>query len=82
MRGAGEIEAPPSTGHRHVEKPTLFCDHVLAAADKRLEHGRRQLEPRRARRLRQTPFDERRHEHRLELEALGLMDRHHLDRVG
>ena len=47
MRCTSEIEATARARHRHVEKAPLFRDHILPAADERLEHCRRQLEPRR-----------------------------------
>ena len=72
---------PARPRHGHVEQPALLRDHVLATPHERLEDGSGQLEARRAPRLRQAPLYHRRHEDRVELQALRLMNRHHLDRI-
>ena len=47
VRRARQIQMAPGSRHRHVKQAALLGDHVLAAADQRLEHYRRQLKPRR-----------------------------------
>ena len=81
MLGAGEVQALARSRHGHVEKPPLLGDDVLPSPHKGLEHRRRQLESLRAAPLRQPSLHERRHEDRIELESLGLMDGHDRDGV-
>ena len=79
--GPREVQAQPRSRHRDVEQPPLLGQYILAPPHQRLEHRRRQLEPRRAPVLRQTPLDQRRHEDDVELQAFRLVNRHHLDGV-
>src|SRR5450759_1141218 len=77
---AGQVEVALGSSHRYVKQAALLGDHVLSAADERLEDRRRQLKARRPSRLGQPPFNQAWHEHRFELQAFGLMDGHDVDR--
>src|SRR2546430_1152332 len=78
VRRMRQVEAPARASHGHVQKAALLSDHVLLATHERLEHGWRELETRRPPELRKPSLDERGDKYGFELEALRLMDRHHL----
>src|SRR5207302_6419235 len=64
-----------------VQQAALLSGNVLTAAYQRLQDSRWQLEPRRSSRLGEPSLDEAGHENGVELETLGLVNRHHVDGV-
>ena len=81
FRGVAEDELVAGAGHRHVEQAPLLLEVAVALGQDLVDELDRQRERLAARPRREPVGGEARQEDDRELEALGLVHRHDVDRV-